>query len=83
MGVRQCSNCPSGILILDRSPHLSFGGGPHYCLGAPLATVEAPMALQALFARYPELHLAEDRKVEPVPSLFTNSVRVLPVRLER
>ncbi|HEX2313452.1 MAG TPA: cytochrome P450, partial [Thermomonospora sp.] len=38
-------------ITATRSPHLSFGGGPHYCLGAPLATTEAPLALQALFTR--------------------------------
>jgi cytochrome P450 len=38
--------------------HHSFGGGPHYCLGAPLARMEAQVAINALLARFPTLHLA-------------------------
>jgi cytochrome P450 len=38
---------------------LSFGGGIHYCLGAPLARLEAQQALPALLKRYPDLELAD------------------------
>lgn len=38
---------------------LSFGGGIHYCLGAPLARLEAQLAFPALLSRYPELQVAE------------------------
>lgn len=38
----------------DSQP-LSFGGGPHYCLGAQLAKLEAAVALPALLARFPRL----------------------------
>lgn len=37
---------------------LSFGGGIHYCLGAPLARLEAQLALPAVLTRYPDLRLA-------------------------
>ncbi|MBI1418436.1 MAG: cytochrome P450 [Limimaricola sp.] len=37
----------------------SFGGGIHFCVGAPLARLEITLALQALFARCPDLQLAE------------------------
>jgi cytochrome P450 len=46
-------------LDLDRSPnaHIGFGKGAHYCLGAPLARLEAEIALRALLGRFPDLHL--------------------------
>lgn len=40
------------------NPHLSFGGGIHYCLGAPLARLELQIALPILFERLPNLTLA-------------------------
>jgi len=49
-------------LILDRAeqPPLSFGGGIHYCLGAPLARLEAQVAFPALLSRFPRLALSGD-----------------------
>lgn len=43
---------------------MSFGGGAHICIGAPLARLEAQVALPRLFARYPDLALA-DPAAEP------------------
>jgi 2-hydroxy-5-methyl-1-naphthoate 7-hydroxylase len=64
------------------SRHLAFGGGPHVCLGAHLARLEANVALPALFSRYPSLSLAVPvEELPPVPSFFSNSAAVLPVRL--
>jgi cytochrome P450 len=40
------------------SPHLAFGHGIHYCLGAPLARLEALVAFGSLLTRYPEIRLA-------------------------
>jgi cytochrome P450 len=42
------------------NPHLGFGAGIHYCLGAPLARVEVHAALLALTTRLPHLHLAAE-----------------------
>jgi cytochrome P450 len=41
-----------------RNPHLTFGQGPHYCLGAALARVELQVVLERLLARFPRLHVA-------------------------
>ncbi|GIG88360.1 cytochrome P450 family protein [Plantactinospora endophytica] len=48
------------VLDLTRAdnPHLSFGHGIHYCLGAPLARLEAEIALGGLLHRFPDLTLA-------------------------
>ncbi|MGW0121197.1 cytochrome P450 family protein [Streptomyces sp. NPDC003327] len=65
-----------------RAKHLSLGHGPHYCLGAPLARMEAAVALEALFTRFPALDLAVPEADLTRHSGFVgNSVRALPVRL--
>jgi cytochrome P450 len=47
---------------IDRADktHFAFGGGVHFCLGAPLARAEAGIALARLFARFPDLALTGD-----------------------
>lgn len=62
----------------DPNPHLTFGHGLHYCVGAPLARLEAQIALPALLARLPDLTLATARLVW-LDSLIFRGVRTLPL----
>jgi cytochrome P450 len=41
------------------APHVAFGGGLHLCIGSPLARLEAQVAIQMLFERFPNLRLAD------------------------
>jgi len=59
--------------------HLSFGHGPHFCLGANLARLEAEIAFRRLLARFPRLALATD-KVEWRPNPVLRGLVALPVR---
>ncbi|MCK2216284.1 cytochrome P450 [Actinomadura sp. ATCC 31491] len=77
-------NPDPGRYDIDRRDrqHLAFGHGMHFCLGAPLARLEAGIALPALFARFPRLALARPvASLAPQPSFISNDVRELPVVL--
>jgi cytochrome P450 len=45
--------------------HLAFGHGPHFCLGAPLARMEAAVALSAVTKRFPDAQLAAEPTYKP------------------
>jgi cytochrome P450 len=65
-----------------RNEHLGFGGGIHYCFGAPLARTEAQIALPELVRRLENLHLLSDPPpYRPNPVL--RGPRHLPVRFDR
>jgi cytochrome P450 len=44
----------------DPNPHVSFGFATHFCMGAPMARLEAQVAVGALIGRFPKLALADD-----------------------
>lgn len=70
-------------LVLDREPnrHLAFGHGPHYCLGAPLARLEAKIAFTAIVQDLPGLELAVPREsLRWRPSQILRGLARLPVR---
>lgn len=61
----------------DPNPHISFGDGTHYCLGANLARLQTRVLLTELFERLPDIEVTG----EPVrmQSSFMNGIRHLPV----
>ena len=69
-------------LTRDPNPHVGFGLGPHYCLGAPLARLEGRIAIPMALRRLEGLRLTgEELQWDPV--LLTRSLRALPVTFDR
>ncbi|MFE3703905.1 cytochrome P450, partial [Nocardia tengchongensis] len=65
-----------------KDQHVAFGHGAHHCLGAPLARMEAAIALPALFERFPNLRLATPAtELTPIGSFISNGHTSLPVVL--
>jgi cytochrome P450 len=62
------------------NPHLAFGHGIHYCLGAPLGRLEAQIAIGAVLRRYPRLRLAVPvERLQWRSSFRSRGLRHLPV----
>jgi cytochrome P450 len=62
----------------DPNRHLAFGYGIHFCIGAPLARLEAQIAIPALLRRLPDLELATD-ELAWIDSLVFRGLRSLPL----
>ena len=65
---------------IARTPndHLSFGIGPHFCLGANLARLEIRIMFEEILRRLPDIELAG--KPERLRSYFINGIKRMPVR---
>lgn len=64
------------------NPHIAFGLGIHYCLGAPLARMEGAIAIQNLIDRYPNMALAVDAsQLEWSDQVILRGVSQLPVAI--
>jgi len=62
------------------SPHVAFGQGVHFCLGANLARLETQIAVRALVERFPDLRLT-DTPLEWGDNLILRGLTQLPIRL--
>ncbi|WP_284285882.1 cytochrome P450 [Alicyclobacillus fastidiosus] len=62
--------------------NIAFGHGIHYCLGAPLARLEAKIALEALLARYASVQIPSLADCKPVPTRLVYGFQTMPTRLE-
>ena len=69
-------------LDLDRKAvgHMAFGHGIHYCVGAALSRLEAPIAISAVLGHFPTLGLA-DATIRWRPNMAFRGLEALPVRL--
>lgn len=61
-----------------QNPHLTFGHGHHFCLGASLARLEARIAVPALLQRFPNLRVAEPPTWKP--NISDRSAQTIPLR---
>lgn len=62
----------------DPNPHLAFGWGPHFCLGASLARAEINCMFEELFKRFPDIEV--NGEVRRLRSSTVNSIKSMPVR---
>ncbi|HYT39846.1 MAG TPA: cytochrome P450, partial [Acidimicrobiia bacterium] len=70
---------PASFDITRPAPrHLTFGGAVHHCLGAPLARMEAELAVRTIVTRFPDLRLAVPA-VEWLDNFNIRGLKELPV----
>jgi cytochrome P450 len=67
----------------DGKSHLSFGFGPHHCLGAALARMETATVLRTLGQRFPDMVIADPDHIEYGANSMLRGPEWLPVRLGR
>ena len=69
-------------IIRDPNPHIAFGHGIHFCLGAPLARIEGSIAFSTMLKRLPKLSLAVDPEtLEWNETILLHSMKALPLHI--
>jgi cytochrome P450 len=77
---RQFANPDTLDLTRTPNPHVAFGQGMHYCLGAPLARLEGKIAFETLLRRIPAFELAVPvHALRRKPGIFLRGVERLPI----
>jgi cytochrome P450 family 142 subfamily A polypeptide 1 len=64
----------------EPNPHLAFGFGPHFCLGASLARLELRVMFREVLARLPDLQLDTEDPLPSRASNFVSGLESMPVR---
>lgn len=67
------------VVDRDPNPHVAFGNGIHFCLGAPLARLEAVIVLRAVLERLPNLRIDPAATLEFIPTTNVHGLTSLPV----
>ncbi|WBB69276.1 cytochrome P450 [Micromonospora sp. WMMD812] len=78
---RQYTSPSAFDITRNPNPHLTFGHGIHFCIGAPLGRMEARSVLNELFDRYRSIEIGEPRYYDRSPDVF--GVKALPVTVKR
>jgi cytochrome P450 len=67
----------------DPNDHVAFGEGIHFCIGAPLARMEARVAFEEMLSRFPRLRL-KDPAMRPTykGSYFLRGLESLPLAID-
>jgi cytochrome P450 len=79
---KQFANPDRFEVARDPNPHVAFGHGLHFCLGAPLARMEARIALTDILQRLKGLSRASNEPWEPRKALHVHGPSKLPIRFE-
>jgi cytochrome P450 len=66
-------------ILRTGEPHVDFGHGIHFCLGAPLARLEARIVLSAMIERLQDMRLVQDCALEPIESPSLSGFRQVPI----
>ena len=71
------------VFKIDRSPnrHLTFGYGPHLCIGAALAREEGRIAILNFFKQYPKTRLKTESSIEWIDAMVPRGLKKLDVNL--
>jgi cytochrome P450 len=79
---RQFPDASRFDIARDPNPHIAFGHGLHFCLGASLARLESRIALADFLERIKQFWLASDEPWEPRRALHVHGPSRLPLRIE-
>ncbi|PGO53799.1 cytochrome P450 [Priestia megaterium] len=63
------------------NPHVAFGHGIHFCLGAPLARMEATIAMTAFIKKYSSVSFSEEFTLDPIENSAVYGLRSFPVNV--
>ncbi|MCP1308310.1 cytochrome P450 [Paenibacillus tyrfis] len=74
---KQFQDAEQFVVPRKPNPHMAFGRGIHFCLGAPLARMEAEIVLKEWIRRYPDFRLSAGFTLKPLESTFAYGIKEL------